>query len=70
MSDDDVDEALHAIERHLGVEYDEDGYAKPSTAPTPMISARESLALYVQALRDIREADERARRRSRFYRVK
>jgi hypothetical protein len=70
VSDDDVDVALHDIGRHLGVEYDEDGYAKPSTVPPMMISATESLALYVQALRDIREADERARRRSRFYLVK
>ena len=65
-----VDESLHAIGRHLGVEYDDDGYAKPSTVPPMMISATESLALYVQALRDIREADERARRRSRLHLVK
>ena len=65
-----VDESLHEIGRHLGVEYDEDGYAKPSTVPPMMISATESLALYVQALRDIREADERARRRSRLHVVK
>ena len=65
-----VDESLHAIGRHLGVAYDEDGYAKPSTVPPMMISATESLALYVQALRDIREADERARRRSRLHLVK
>ena len=70
MTDDDVDATLHEIGRHLGVEYDEDGSAKPATAPTPMISAIESLALYVQALRDIREADERARKRSRFSLVK
>jgi hypothetical protein len=64
-----VDEALHAIGRHLGVEYDEDGSAKPSTA-VPMISITESLALYAEALRELRRADERARRRSRLHIVK
>lgn len=64
-----VDETLHAIGRHLGVEYDEDGYAKPST-DVPMISITESLALYAEALRELRRADERARRRSRLHIVK
>jgi hypothetical protein len=65
----DVDATLHAIGRHLGVAYDEDGYAKPS-AQVPMISIAESLALYAEALRELRRADERARRRSRLSLVK
>ena len=65
----DVDAALHAIGRHIGVEYDEDGYAKPS-AQVPMISTRESVTLYADALRELRQADERARKRSRFHVVK
>jgi hypothetical protein len=69
VSDDDVDVALHDIGRHLGVQYDEDGYAKPS-AQVPMISIRESLALYAEALRELRRADERAKRRSRLHLVK
>jgi hypothetical protein len=70
VTDDDVDAALHEIGRHLGVEYDEDGYAKPSTAPPMMISTRESLALYAEVVRELQRAEERARKRSRFHLVK
>lgn len=70
MTDDEVDAALHDIGRHLGVEYDEHGYARPSTTGAPMISITESLALYAEALREVRRADERARRHQRFQLVK
>lgn len=70
MTDDEVDAALHEIGRHLGVEYDEHGYAKPPNTAAPMISTVESLKLYAEALRDIHRADEQARKRQRFHLVK
>ena len=60
MTDDEVDAALHDIGRHIGVQYDEQG----------MISTTESLALFAEALRELRQADERARKRQRLQLVK
>ena len=70
MTDDEVDVALHEVGRHLGVEYDEQGDALPPKTAAPMISSTESLRLFAEALRELRRADERARKRQRFQIVK
>jgi hypothetical protein len=69
MTDDEVDIALHDIGRHIGVQYDANGHAVPSTH-VPMISTTESLSLFAEALRELRRADERARTRRRLELVK
>ena len=71
MTDDEGDEALHEVGRHLGVRYDARGVALPEEPKAPMISAGESLRLleaYVKeldrkqvALEKVRKHEQRGR---------
>jgi hypothetical protein len=68
---DDIDQALHDIGRHLGVQYDAQGYALPSEH-RPLLDARERqqiLAADLARQRDEARQEQEAKRRRNAMRL-